>query len=100
MSERARETRSYVVGLVLALLLTGAAFAGVHWHVADRGTTLAVVFALALVQAVVHFRCFLHIGLGRSSRHDLMLLLFSSLIVVLMVAGTLVVLGNLATRMH
>lgn len=100
MSERARETRSYVVGLVLALLLTGAAFAGVHWHFADRGTTLAVVFALALVQAVVHFRCFLHIGLGRSSRHDLMLLLFSSLIVILMVAGTLVVLGNLATRMH
>lgn len=100
MSERARETRSYVVGLVLALFLTAAAFAGIHWRFADRGATLAVIFALALVQAVVHFRCFLHIGLGRSSRHDLMLLLFSSLIVILMVAGTLVVLGNLATRMH
>ncbi|WP_298089207.1 cytochrome C oxidase subunit IV family protein [uncultured Sphingomonas sp.] len=100
MSARATETRRYVTGLLLALTLTGAAFAVVHWPIADRGTTLAAIFALALVQALVHFRCFLHIGPRRSSRDDLILLLFSSLIIVLMVAGTLVVLSNLATRMH
>ena len=48
----------------------------------------------------MHLRCFLHISLGRSHRHDLYLLLFTSLILVLMVVGSLVVLGDLQHRMH
>jgi len=48
---------------------------------------------------IVHFRFFLHISLGRSSRDDLQLILFSTLIVVLMVSGTIVILMNLNERM-
>ncbi len=48
---------------------------------------------------LVHFRFFLHIDPKRSARADLLLLLFSSLIVALMVGGTLVVLSNLRGRM-
>jgi cytochrome o ubiquinol oxidase operon protein cyoD len=48
---------------------------------------------------VVHFRRFLHIDLKRSARADLQLILFASLIVALMVGGTLVILRNLRTRM-
>ena len=48
---------------------------------------------------LVHFRCFLHISLKRSSRHDLQLILFSALIIVLMVSGALVILFNLHQRM-
>ncbi|RYY09384.1 MAG: cytochrome-c oxidase, partial [Alphaproteobacteria bacterium] len=47
----------------------------------------------------VQFRCFLHINLKRSSRHDLQLILFSTLIIALMVSGTLVILFNLRGRM-
>ena len=53
----------------------------------------------ALVQTVVQFRCFLHIGLRRSARADLLLVLFSVLIIALMVSGTLVVIFNLRERM-
>lgn len=90
---------TYGVGYVLALLLTGAAFAVVAWGWATGATALGIIFTLALVQAVVHFRCFLHIDLRRSSRDDLQLILFSTLIVCLMVGGTLVVLLNLRMRM-
>lgn len=100
MSERARATRRYLGGLAAAVVLTAAAFAAVRWPITGRSSTLAIVLGLALVQAGVHFRCFLDIGLGRSSRHDLILLLFSALIVGLMVAGTGIVLGNLNLRMH
>jgi cytochrome o ubiquinol oxidase operon protein cyoD len=48
---------------------------------------------------VVQFRCFLHIGLKRSSRHDLQLILFTALIIALMASGTLVILFNLRGRM-
>lgn len=99
MSERRRETLTYLVGYTLALVLTFGAFAAVRWPVASAGTTLAIILALALVQVIVQFRCFLHISLSRSSRHDLLLVLFASLIVTLMVSGTLVILFNLRDRM-
>lgn len=90
---------TYGVGYVLALLLTGAAFAVVTWGWVTGPTALTIVFGLALIQAVVHFRCFLHIDLRRSHHDDLQLILFSTLIVCLMVGGTLVVLLNLRMRM-
>ncbi|MCJ2080314.1 cytochrome o ubiquinol/quinol oxidase subunit IV [Methylobacterium sp. J-090] len=90
---------TYGVGYLLALALTCIAFALVHWRWASGATTLGIVFALALVQAIVHFRCFLHVDLKRSARDDLQLILFSTLIIALMVGGTLVVLLNLRTRM-
>ncbi|MBR0553013.1 cytochrome o ubiquinol oxidase subunit IV [Stakelama marina] len=94
------EITTYVIGYVAALVLTGAAFGAVHWHwFADTTTTLAVVFGLALVQIIVHFRFFLHISFSRSARDDLQLILFSTLIVALMVGGTIVILLNLRARM-
>ncbi len=93
------DTRSYAIGYCLALTLTGAAFAIVRWPTFVSTTTLAGVLALALVQMVVHFRCFLHISLRKSARDDLQLILFSTLIVILMVSGTLVILSNLHARM-
>jgi len=94
-----REVASYAIGYAAALVLTGAAFAAVHWALFAATTTLAIVFALALVQVAVHFRCFLHVSLAKSSREDLQLVLFSVLIVALMVSGTLVILLNLHHRM-
>ena len=96
---RSREIRIYVIGYVLALLSTGAAFGAVRWRIFEPSTLFAVVLALALVQMVVHFRFFLHISLRQSARDDLLLILFSGLIIALMVAGTLVILFNLRARM-
>lgn len=94
-----RETMTYVAGYASALLLTLAAFGLVYFRLLRAEPTFAVVLGLGLTQMLVHFRCFLHIDLRRSARADLMLLLFSSLIVGLMVGGTLVVLFNLYHRM-
>ena len=94
-----RELRSYATGLAAALILTGAAFATVAWRLAPPGTALAIVFALGLIQIVAHFRFFLHIDLRKSARRDLQLILFSALIILLMVGGTLVILLNLRHRM-
>jgi cytochrome o ubiquinol oxidase operon protein cyoD len=94
-----RETWSYVIGYVLALALTGGAFAAVRWPHFAATATLAIVFGLALVQIIVHFRFFLHISLAKTSRDDLQLVLFSTLIVALMVSGTIVIVTNLRERM-
>ena len=93
------EALPYFIGYGLSLLLTCVAFGLVWQHLLSGHTALYVVLALGLVQMLTHFRCFLHISLRRNSRPDLQLLLFSSLIVALMVGGTLVVLFNQHNRM-
>ena len=97
--DKVHETWSYAIGYLVALVLTGGAFAVVHWPLFTAAMTLAIVFGLALLQMIVHFRFFLHISLGKSSRDDLQLILFSTIIVVLMVSGTIVILMNLHERM-
>ncbi|MEO6974140.1 MAG: cytochrome C oxidase subunit IV family protein [Rhodoferax sp.] len=93
-----REFRSYVWGVGLALMLTLAPFALVHWGVMPRFALFIVIGAFALVQMAVHFRFFLHIGFSQK-REDLQLILFSALLLMIMVAGTIWIMASLATRM-
>lgn len=90
--------RSYCIGGALALVLTGIAFWLVAFGIMPPLERLATVAVLAVVQIVVHFRYFLHIS-WRSHRDDLQLVLFTSLILLLMVAGTIWILYNLHQRM-
>jgi cytochrome o ubiquinol oxidase operon protein cyoD len=88
----AQDLKSYCIGGLLALMLTALAFGLVIF---ERLLALAV---LAVAQIVVHFRYFLHIG-WHSHRDDLQLVLFTSLILFLMVGGTIWILFNLHERM-
>jgi cytochrome o ubiquinol oxidase operon protein cyoD len=94
-----RDLRHYLVGTVLALVLTASAFAVVVWRVAPPGGLRAIVALLGLAQVVVHFYYFLHIDLRKSVRDDLRLILFSALIILIMACGTLVIMSNLRHRM-
>ncbi len=93
------ELRSYLTGLGLALLLSALPFASVAWHILPRSWLLWLIAGAALIQIVGHFRFFLHIDLSRSKRDDLQLILFSTLIAVLMVAGTIWIYFNQQMRM-
>jgi len=55
---------------------------------------------LGFVQLVVQLVYFLHIDRRRSSREDLDLILFSSLVLLIIILGTVWIMGNLADRMH
>ena len=94
-----RELRSYVWGFGLALVLTVLAFIMVRWNVGiPRVTSLIAIGAFALLQMLVHLRFFLHIGF-RQQREDLQLIVFSALLLLIMVGGTIWIMGSLATRM-
>jgi cytochrome o ubiquinol oxidase operon protein cyoD len=94
-----RDFTTYAIGYLLAVTLTGVAFACVFFRPFPPGTVFGVVLFLALIQIIVHMRCFLHISLKRSARADLQLILFSALIILLMVGGTLVIVLNERARM-
>ncbi|MCY0386683.1 cytochrome C oxidase subunit IV family protein [Robbsia sp. Bb-Pol-6] len=92
------DLRVYLAGAGLALLLTLASFALLHPLGTMRLPAGIIIGVLALVQMVVHFRCFLHIGFTHK-REDLHLILFSTLVLTIMVAGTVWIMGGLALRM-
>ena len=96
--EERKEFRSYVWGGGLALVLTLVPFALVRWAVILPFPVLIAIGVFALVQMVVHFHFFLHIGF-RQKREDLQLILFSTLLLVIMVAGTIWIMANLGQRM-
>jgi cytochrome o ubiquinol oxidase subunit IV len=95
------ELRSYLIGFGLALTLTLAAFAVV---VIGGGLEpmhrIALIAIFGLVQLVVHFGFFLHIDFSKQKREDLHLILFSVLLLIIMVGGTIWIITNLAMRMR
>jgi cytochrome o ubiquinol oxidase operon protein cyoD len=95
--EERRDFRSYAWGMALALPLTVTPFAMVYWGAGSRLTLLVVIGAFALVQMIVHFRFFLHLSFSEK-REDLQLILFSTLVLLLMIGGTVWIMGSLMLR--
>lgn len=90
----AGELKLYLAGIGLALVLSTIPFGLVAFTSLSRLTLLIVIAVCAIVQVIAHFRFFLHIDLSRQNRDDLQLILFSSVIVILMVGGTIWIISN------
>jgi cytochrome o ubiquinol oxidase operon protein cyoD len=93
------ETISYVVGLGLALLLTAVSFwvasTGVLW---GPGVATGLV-VLAIAQMGIHLVFFLHITSGPDNTNNVLALAFGVLIVVLVMLGTIWIMGHMNANM-
>ncbi|QKS01792.1 cytochrome o ubiquinol oxidase subunit IV [Sphingomonas sp. CL5.1] len=88
--------RGYLTGFLLSVLLTAIPFALVMSGViADQRITAAIVAALAAVQIVVHMIYFLHMNTRSENGWSLMALIFTLVILVIVLAGTLWVMINM-----
>jgi cytochrome o ubiquinol oxidase operon protein cyoD len=91
--------RAYVVGFLLSLALTIVAYL-ITVHSANTSTALYIgLLVLACSQFVVQVICFLHLGSGRHSRDRLIVLGCASLIVFILVVGSLWIMTHLNERM-
>jgi cytochrome o ubiquinol oxidase operon protein cyoD len=93
------ESLSYVVGLGLALLLTGVSF----WVASTSslwgpGVATGLV-VLAIAQMGVHLVFFLHITTGPDNANNVLALAFGVLIVFLVMVGTIWIMGHMNTNM-
>ncbi|MBX7535348.1 cytochrome C oxidase subunit IV family protein [Qipengyuania sp. GH1] len=95
-----QELRSYGIGFVASLLLTVGAFAAA---LSDLPTVwkIIAICAAALLQIVTHMRNFLHLSFSvEQSREDLLLVLFSAMLLAIMAGGTWYIMSDLGGRMH
>jgi cytochrome o ubiquinol oxidase operon protein cyoD len=93
------EAAAYVIGLGLALLLTGISFwvasTSVLWA---PGVAVGLV-VLAIAQMGVHLVFFLHVTSGPDNTNNVLALAFGVLIVFLVMIGTIWIMAHLAANM-
>lgn len=93
------QTISYVIGLGLALLLTGVSF----WVASTStlwGPGVAVgLVVLAIAQMGVHLVFFLHITSGPDNVNNVLALAFGVLIVFLVMVGTIWIMAHMNANM-
>jgi len=92
--------RGYLTGFVLAAILTIIPFWLVMDEVLDSsGMTALVILALGAVQMVVHMVYFLHMNSRAEGGWNMLALIFTLIIVVIAMAGSLWVMYHLNANM-
>lgn len=92
--------RGYWTGFLLSVVLTAVPFALVMTGViADPRVTAGLVMVMALVQIVVHMIYFLHMNTRSENGWTMMALIFTVVIVVIAISGSLWVMYNMNANM-
>ena len=89
----------YIIGLVLAALLTAASFAVVYTNLIWGPAIPAALVTLAVAQMGVHLVFFLHLTTAPDNTNNAMALAFGVLIVALIIGGSLWIMGHLNQNM-
>ena len=93
------EVTAYIIGLALALILTGVSFwvasTSVLW---GPGVAVGLV-VLAIAQMGVHLVFFLHITSGPDNTNNVLALAFGVLIVFLVLVGTIWIMAHMNANM-
>ena len=92
--------KGYMTGFVLAVILTAIPFWLVMGKVFDKpGTTALVILAFAVVQIVVHMVYFLHMDAKSEGGWNMLALIFTLVLVVITLAGSLWVMYHMNANM-
>lgn len=92
--------KSYAIGFVLSVILTAIPFWLVMDKVFDKSSTTAIVIlGFAAVQIVVHMIYFLHMNTRAEGGWSLLALIFTAVLVVIVLSGSLWVMYHLNHNM-
>lgn len=90
-----RGVRGYVIGLLLAIILTAAAFWAPTTHLVYGPAIPALLVTLAIAQMGVHLVFFLHLTSGPDSTNTILALAFGVLTCGLILAGSVWIMDHL-----
>ena len=92
--------KSYAIGFVLSVILTAIPFWLVMNKTFDKSSTTAfVILAFAAVQMVVHMVYFLHMNTRVEGGWSMLALVFTLVVVIITLAGSIWVMYHLNTNM-
>ncbi|WP_242914937.1 cytochrome o ubiquinol oxidase subunit IV [Brevundimonas pishanensis] len=91
--------RDYLIGFIASVILTAIPFALVMTGVLPVQTTAILIVAFAMVQMVVHMIYFLHLHPKSEGGWNMLAFIFTIVVVVIAVAGSVWVMWHLNTNM-
>lgn len=91
--------RGYLTGFVLSVLLTAIPFWLVMAGPAAKPLTVALLVGFAVAQIIVHMVCFLHMTTRAEEGWSLTALVFTLIVVVITLAGSVWVMYHLNANM-
>ncbi|HKK04688.1 MAG TPA: cytochrome o ubiquinol oxidase subunit IV [Gammaproteobacteria bacterium] len=90
--------RTYLTGFILAVILTLIPFALVMDNWLSWTATVVAIFTLAVIQILVHLHYFLHLDTSSSQRWNVMAIVFTGIIVLILVGGSVWIMFSLRYR--
>jgi cytochrome o ubiquinol oxidase operon protein cyoD len=91
--------KSYLTGFVLSLILTAIPFALVMNGTLSSSAILAGILSAGIVQILVHLHYFLHLDTSSAASWNMLAIIFTLLIMVLFVGGSIWIMNDLHYRM-
>ncbi len=92
-------TRNYIIGFILAFLLTCVSFIFATTDIVTKQVAIAGIIISAIAQMMIHLHFFLHLDTSSGLRWNLYTLLFALLLVSFFIGGTIWVMFTLNQRM-
>lgn len=93
------DLRSYLIGFVLAVVLTAIPFYVVITHVLPPQRAMVLIGVAAILQILVHLKFFLHINFTTTPKENLAAIAFTVVLIFIMVGGSFWIMFDLHSRM-
>jgi cytochrome o ubiquinol oxidase operon protein cyoD len=84
-----------LLGYLISLLLTLLAYLSVVNGYASGWKLTGIISIFAILQLIVQFKFFLHIGTAKSNRSNILILLSTCLVIGIVVFGSIWIMNNL-----
>lgn len=91
--------KSYTIGFILSIILTVVPYFIVVQHMMSVEIMAVVVFLLAIGQLFIQLVFFLHLNSSSEQRWNLITILFTSVVLLILVIGTIWIMWNLNYNM-
>lgn len=91
--------KSYIVGFIISIILTVVPYYLVVNHSMDTHGLILVVMAIAVAQLLVQVIYFLHLTFKGEAAGNTLSFIFTMVVVLILVIGTLWIMANLHTNM-
>lgn len=91
--------KSYILGFLLSVLLVVLSYVFVANDLLPKNALISITVILALLQMIVQFIFFLHLGKETKPRWNVMAFLFMLLVVAIVVIGSLWIMHHLDYNM-
>jgi len=87
--------RSYIIGFVLSITFTVIPYQLVATQALGKNNLVLFVVACALIQLLVQLKFFLHLNFSPKSRENLLTFIFTAIMVIIFVFGSLWIMHDL-----